>query len=225
MPDYRIEPMPAQISAALVEKLLKVETATVGHTQHWGFMDRRIQPLLPRRRIAGPAVTLAIPGQDSTLLHHTLGQLRPGDILVVDRLGDDKHACWGGGVTIAAKAAGAAGGIVDGPCTDLTEIQDSDFPMWCPGMSPITTRLYHLGGTLNLPISCGNVTVKAGDVIIADETGVLVLPPGEAEAIADAAIATQERGEKTQGRVKAGEKLGDITGATKMVLEALKAAR
>jgi regulator of RNase E activity RraA len=225
MPDYRIEPMPAQISAALVEKLLKVETATVGHTQHWGFMDRRIQPLLPRRRIAGPAVTLAIPGQDSTLLHHTLGQLRPGDILVVDRLGDDKHACWGGGVTIAAKAAGAAGGIVDGPCTDLTEIQDSDFPMWCRGMSPITTRLYNLGGTLNLPISCGNVTVKAGDVIIADETGVLVLPPGEAEAIADAAIATQERGEKTQGRVKAGEKLGDITGATKMVLEALKAAR
>ena len=225
MPDYRIEPMPAQISAALVEKLLKVETATVGHTQHWGFMDRRIQPLLPRRRIAGPAVTLAIPGQDSTLLHHTLGQLRPGDILVVDRLGDDKPACWGGGVTIAAKAAGAAGGIVDGPCTDLTEIQDSDFPMWCRGMSPITTRLYNLGGTLNLPISCGNVTVKAGDVIIADETGVLVLPPGEAEAIADAAIATQERGEKTQGRVKAGEKLGDITGATKMVLEALKAAR
>ena len=225
MPDYRIEPMPAQISAALVEKLLKVETATVGHTQHWGFMDRRIQPLLPRRRIAGPAVTLAIPGQDSTLLHHTLGLLRPGDILVVDRLGDDKHACWGGGVTIAAKAAGAAGGIVDGPCTDLTEIQDSDFPMWCRGMSPITTRLYNLGGTLNLPISCGNVTVKAGDVIIADETGVLVLPPGEAEAIADAAIATQERGEKTQGRVKAGEKLGDITGATKMVLEALKAAR
>jgi regulator of RNase E activity RraA len=224
MPDYRIEPMPAQLSAALIAKLLKVETATVGHTQHWGFMDRRIQPLLPRRRIAGPAVTLAIPGQDSTLLHHTLGLLRPGDILVVDRLGDDKHACWGGGVTIAAKAAGAAGGIVDGPCTDLTEIQDSDFPMWCRGMSPITTRLYNLGGTLNLPISCGNVTVKAGDVIIADETGVLVLPPGEAEAIADAAIATQERGEKTQGRVKAGEKLGDISGATKMVLEALKAA-
>ncbi|WP_342364324.1 RraA family protein [Terrarubrum flagellatum] len=224
MPDYRIEPMPAQLSAALVTKLLKVETATVGHSQHWGFMDRRIQPLLPRRRIAGPAVTLAIPGQDSTLLHHTLGLLRPGDILVVDRLGDDKHACWGGGVTVAAKAAGAAGGIVDGPCTDLTEIQDSDFPMWCRGMSPITTRLYNLGGTLNLPISCGNVTVKAGDVIIADESGVLVLPPDEAEAIADAAIARQERGEKTQDRVKAGEKLGDISGATKMVLEAMKAA-
>jgi 4-hydroxy-4-methyl-2-oxoglutarate aldolase len=224
MPDYRIAPMPEQISPALRDKLMRVETATVGHSQHWGFMDRGIQPLLRTKRIAGAAVTLAIPGQDSTLLHHTLGLLRPGDILVVDRLGDDKHACWGGGVTIAAKSAGALGGIVDGPCTDLTEIQDSDFPMWCRGLSPITTRLYNLGGTLNLPISCGNVPVKAGDIILADESGVLVLPAGEAEAIADAAIERQKRGERTQDRVRAGEKLGDISGATKMVLDALKAA-
>jgi len=225
MPDYRIEPMPPQISPALAEKLSRVETATVGHSQHWGFMDRGIQPLLRNKRIAGAAVTLAIPGQDSTLLHHTLGLLRPGDILVVDRLGDDKHACWGGGVTVAAKAAGAIGGIVDGPCTDLTEIEDSDFPMWCRGMSPITTRLYNLGGTLNLPVACGNVTVRPGDVILADESGVLVLGPEEADAIADEAIARQERGLKTQDRVKAGEKLGDISGATKMVLEAVAKAK
>jgi regulator of RNase E activity RraA len=224
MPDYRIQPMPQQLPAALVAKLEKVETATVGHTQHWGFMDRRIQPLLPGRRVAGPAVTLAVPGQDSTLLHHALGLLRPGDILVVDRLGDDKHACWGGGVTVAAKAAGAAAGIVDGPCTDLTEIRASDFLVWCRGLSPITTRLYNLGGTLNLPISCGGVSVRAGDVIIADESGVLVLPAAEAEAIANAAIARQARGEQMQARVAAGEKLGDISGATRMVLDALKGA-
>lgn len=222
MPDYRVAPMPPQIPPSLVEKLSRVETATIGHSQHWGFMDRGIQPLLKRRRIAGTAVTLAIPGQDSTLLHHTLGLLRPGDILVVDRLGDDKHACWGGGVTVAAKAAGAVGGIVDGPCTDLTEIEDSDFPMWCRGMSPITTRLYNLGGTLNLPISCGNVPVRAGDVILADESGVLVLPADQAEAMADDALARQDRGERSQARVKAGEKLGDISGATRMVLEALQ---
>jgi 4-hydroxy-4-methyl-2-oxoglutarate aldolase len=222
MPEYRIEPMPQRISPALAKKLSRVETATIGHSQHWGFMDRRIQPLLRNKRVAGAAVTLAIPGQDSTLLHHALGLLPAGAILVIDRLGDDKHACWGGGVTVAAKAAGAVGGIVDGPCTDLTEIEDSDFPMWCRGISPITTRLYNLGGTLNLPISCGNVTVKAGDIILADESGVLVLPPGEAEAIADAALARQERGERNQARVKAGEKLGEISGATRMVLDALQ---
>ena len=221
MPEYKIAEMPAPLPRAVVDKLMQVETATIGHWRHWGFMDRRIQPLLRGKRIAGAAVTLAIPGQDSTLLHHTLGLLRPGDILVVDRLGDDKHACWGGGVTIAAKAAGAVGGIVDGPCTDLAEIEDSDFPMWCRGMSPITTRLYNLGGTLNLPVSCGNVPVRAGDVILADESGVLVLPADQAEAIADAALVRQERGERSQERVKAGEKLGDISGASRMVLEAL----
>jgi regulator of RNase E activity RraA len=221
MPEYLINPMPAQIAPELVAKLEKVETATVGHSRHWGFMDRGIQPLLRRKRVAGTAVTLAIPGQDSTLLHHALGLLRPGDILVVDRLGDDKHACWGGGVTIAAKAAGATAGVVDGPCTDLTEIEDSDFPMWCRGLSPITTRLYNLGGSLNAPISCGAVPVRPGDVVLADESGVLVLGADEAEAVADAAIARQARGEANQDKVKAGAKLGELSGATRMVLEAM----
>ncbi len=223
MADYRIHPMPPQVSAALVAKLRKVETATVGHSRHWGFMDRGIQPLLRTKRVAGTAVTLAIPGPDSTLLHHALGLLRPGDILVVDRLGDDRHACWGGGVTIAAKAAGAVAGIVDGPCTDLTEIQDSDFPMWCRGIAPITTRLYNLGGMLNHPVSCGGAVVQAGDVILADESGVLVLPASEAEAVADAALVRQERGERNQDRMRTGEKMGDVSGASKMVLDAQKA--
>ena len=215
--------MPPQIPAALVEKLKRVETATVGHWRHWGFMHRCIQPLLRNKRIAGTAVTLAIPGPDSTLLHHALGLLRPGDILVIDRLGDDRHACWGGGVTVAAKAAGAAGGIVDGPCTDQLEIEQSDFPMWCRGLAPVTTRLYNLGGMLNHVISCGGVPVQPGDAILADESGVLVLPAGEADSVADAALARQERGERNQERVRGGEKLGDLSGASKLVAEALKA--
>jgi regulator of RNase E activity RraA len=100
MPKYEIGPMPEPLPAALIAKLERVETATIGHWRHWGFMDRGIQPLLREKRIAGVAVTLAIPGPDSTLLHHALGLLRPGDVLVVDRLGDDRHACWGGGVTV-----------------------------------------------------------------------------------------------------------------------------
>ncbi len=127
---YTINPMPEQVAAGDLQLLSGVETATVGHWRFFGFMHRSIQPLLPKRRVVGTAVTIAIPGPDSTLLHHVTGMLRPGDILVVDRMGDDRYACWGGGVTIAAKASGAVAGIVDGPCTDLTEIEDSDFPMW-----------------------------------------------------------------------------------------------
>jgi 4-hydroxy-4-methyl-2-oxoglutarate aldolase len=189
MADYRVNSMPAQISPELVAKLMQVETATVVHSRHWGFMDRGIQPLLRGKRVAGTAVTPAIPGPDSTLLHHTLGLLRPGDILIIVRHGDDRHACWGGSVTIAAKAAGAVAGIVDGPCTDLTEIEDSDFPMWCRSMAPMTTRLYNLGGMLNMPISYSRTVVQAGDTILADEPGVLVLPTTEADEVAETAIA------------------------------------
>lgn len=218
MPTYEIGAMPHQISAEVIELLEQTETATVGHWRHWGFCNRHIQPALRGRRVAGTAVTLAIPGPDSTLLHHALGLLRPGDILLVDRLGDDRHACWGGGVTVAAKAAGAKAGVVDGPCTDLEEIEASDFPMWSRGFAPITTRLYNLGGRLNHPVSIGGTVVMPGDAVLCDDSGVLVLPPHEAEAEARKAIAKQASGLITQQRVAEGAKLGDISGATKMVL-------
>ena len=218
MARYEVGPMPNPLSAEVIALLEQTETATVGHWRHWGFCDRRIQPLLRRRRVAGTAVTVMIPGPDSTLLHHALGLLRPGDILVVDRLGDDRHACWGGGVTVAAKASGAKGGVVDGPCTDLEEIEASSFPVWARGMAPITTRILDMGGRLNGPVSIGGVVVMPGDAVLCDDTGVLVLPPGDAEAEARRAIETQARGLKTQDRVAAGEKLGAISGATDKVL-------
>jgi regulator of RNase E activity RraA len=214
---YQIAAMPNPISAEVVALLEQTETATVGHWRHWGICHRGIQPLLRKRRVAGTAVTLAIPGADSTLLHHALGLLRPGDILVVDRLGDDRHACWGGGVTVAAKASGAKAGVVDGPCTDMEEIEASDFPMWCRGMAPITTRIYDLGGRLNYPVCIGGTVVMPGDAVLCDDTGVLVLPPDEAEIEARAAIAKQAAGLLSQEKCANGAKLGDLSGASAKV--------
>lgn len=214
---YTINPMPAQISASDLNLLAGVETATVGHWRFFGFMHRSIQPLLPRRRVVGTAVTIAIPGPDSTLLHHATGMLRSGDILVVDRMGDDRYACWGGGVTIAAKTAGAVAGIVDGPCTDLSEIEDSDFPIWARGISPITTRLYDLGGGINIPVSCGGVVVNPGDAILADDSGVLVLPRDEVNDVATRALNIQERSKLGEASLKTGVKLGEASGASDKV--------
>ena len=224
MPRYEIGPMPAQVSAEVTMLLEQAETATIGHWRHWGFCDRRIQPALRRRRVAGTAVTVAIPGPDSTLLHHALGLLRPSDILLIDRLGDDRHACWGGGVTVAAKAAGAKAGVVDGPCTDLEEIETSDFPVWCRGFAPITTRLYDLGGRLNMPVSIGGAVVMPGDAVLCDDSGVLVLPPAQAEGEARQAIERQRRGLETQGEVARGAKLGDLSGASAKVTVGLSEA-
>lgn len=222
IPKYLIGDMPARISSSLAEKLARVEIATIGHFRHRGFVHRSVAALSPRTgAVVGTAVTLAIPGPDSTLLHHAAGLLRPGDILVIDRLGDDRHACLGGGVARAIRASGAAGAVVDGPCTDPSEIGEVGLPVWCRGVSGITTRLLDLGGALNYPIACGNVPVMPGDAVLADETGVLISPPDEAAEAADEALTRQARAAGRQDRMAAGEKLGEVSGASRMVRESM----
>ena len=107
--------------------------------------------------------------------------LRKGDVLVIDRLGDHKHACIGGGVMCAIKASGCSGVIVDGTITDINELLEYDIPIWSRGLSPITTRLYNIGGALNTPVSIGGAAVLPGYCVIADDSGVLFLPPDEAQ--------------------------------------------
>ncbi len=222
---FVVKESPPQVAPHIIDKLSRAETATVGHIRQQGFANRAIQSIIPGRRVAGTAVTLALPGQDSTLLHHILGLLRPGDILVVDRMGDDKHACLGGGVAVAAKASGALAAIIDGPCTDFSEIRAEGFPIWCRGPAPITTRLLGIGGAFNTPIACGGATVNPGDAVLADESGVLFLPPEAAEAAADWALAKQDSEPGVHVRLRAGEKFGDISGATKIVLGKLATSK
>lgn len=216
---FNIQPMPEQISPDLVELLEQVEVATIGHVLHSGFVDPALRAVLPHKRVAGTAVTLRIPNADSTLLHYLTQLVRPGDIVLIDRCGDTRHACWGGVITNAMKLAGVKAGVVDGPATDFSEFTKVDMPMWCRGPSPITTKILGLEGALNVPISVGGQTIHPGDAILCDESGVVALRPTEARAIAERAIAMQEAEIVLLQRLRAGEKLPDISGATKLVEE------
>lgn len=222
MRKYRIDPMPADADPALLAELEKIETASVGHLRFNGFMHHSIQALDRNQRTrAGVAVTLALPALCSTLLHYALSHVRTGDMLVIDRLGDDKHACLGGAVARAAKQAGIVGVIIDGPCTDVAEILAEGLPVWCRGVSPVTTRQAELGGTFNRPVSCGGVPVLTGDIVLGDASGVVVFPADEAEDIATECIAREIRVARTMGRLLEGEKLGDITRAIDKVKSAV----
>lgn len=214
---YVIKDMPPPVDPALADKAGRVETATVGHRRHMGFLDRGIQCVLPGRRVAGTAVTLALPSQDSTLLHHVIQYLRSGDVLCIDRLGDVKHACVGGGVAAAIKTSGCLAVVIDGPCTDVPEIAQYDLPVWCRGTAPITTRLYDIGGSFNVPVACGGAVINPGDLVIADFSGVLVMPPDEAEADVDWALGKQAAEPAGHARILAGEKLGEMSGASAKV--------
>jgi 4-hydroxy-4-methyl-2-oxoglutarate aldolase len=219
---YELNPLPTQIDKSRLELLARAEPATIGHFLHTGFMDPGVRALQQDVRIAGTAVTVRVPGLDSSMVHYALGQVRPGDIMVLDRCGDMKHAVTGGAVIYAARAAGVAGIIVDGVVTDVGELRRYGVPVWCRGVSPITGKMLGLGGGFCVPVSCGGVAVSPGDAIVADECGVLVLRAGDLEELANRAIAMQEAEKTTLRRLDAGEKMPDISGVTAMVMGKLK---
>jgi 4-hydroxy-4-methyl-2-oxoglutarate aldolase len=218
---FTLKALPDPIEKALVEKLVRAEPATIGHFRNTGFMDPGIRAMQPDVRIAGPAVTVRAPGMDGTIVGYALGQVRPGDVLVIDRCGDHRHAAFGGLVAYACKVAGLAAVIIDGVATDIGEVRTYRVPLWCRGLSAVTTKRIGLAGDFCVPVSCGGVAVNPGDVIIADECGVVVLDRAEAEAAAERAISMQDAEIKSRARLDAGEKLPDISGATKVLQEAL----
>ncbi|SMY09444.1 RraA family protein [Flavimaricola marinus] len=220
---YAIGASAPQVSATLLKRLEEVELATIGHFADRGFMHPSIKPLTPPKgTITGTAVTVAIPGMDSTLLQYAVSTLREGDILVVDRLGDARHACIGGGVASAIARKGGAAAIIGGPCTDPDEIMELGLPVYSTGVSSITTRIRDGGGALNKPVSVGGVPVLPGDIVMADATGVIVIPPDEAEAICEVALARQKKTAEMFARFAAGEQPAGPSPAIQFVENALR---
>ena len=211
---FTVNPMPPLLPPDLIALLEKCEVATIGHVLHSGFVDRGIRAVLPSKRVAGTAVTIRIPHADGTALHYLTKLVRAGDVVVIDRSGDRKHACWGGVITHCMKNAGVKAGVIDGPATDFSEIVKTDMPVWCRGPSPITTKILGTEGQINVPVSVGGQVIEPGDAVLCDESGVIVLKPSEAEAYARRAIEMQERELVTLERLRKGEKLPDISGAT-----------
>lgn len=222
---FEVLKMPKQLPAELLEVALTAEPATIGHFRLFGFPSPSIRPLVPVERTVGTAVTLALAGADSALLHHAAGYLRKGDFLVIDRLGDTVHAALGGGVATVLSRIGVAGVIIDGPCADPGEIADSGLPVWCTGVSALTTRVYGNAGAMNRPVSIGGAVVMPGDLIVADQGGIVVLPPQEAEADLLRAVKLQEWEKENLSVVTQGKQLGELSGASRLVLERTANAR
>jgi regulator of RNase E activity RraA len=217
---FVLNELPPQIDPALLEQLREAEPATIGHIRHVGFMTPEIRLMIPGYlRIAGTAVTVRCYGADIAIVHYALSRLRSGDILVLDRAGDVRHAACGGGVAFCAKAAGCLGIIIDGPATDIQELREYGLPVWARGLSTVTGKgLFH-HGEFCTPVSCGGVAVEPGDAILADENGVLVLKPGDIADAAARAVVMQQAEKVNLRRVAAGENLADINGTNTRIAE------
>ena len=205
----------------VIDGFREVPPATIGHVRQTGFVDTEIRPIHEIGSvIVGRAVTLKMVPGDVTHTRAAIDALGPGDILVVDQAGDRHAASWGEMTSLAAQLRGAVGVIIDGSCTDLLEIREMGMPTFARGLSALVGRRLNLEGGVNLPIQCGGVLVNPGDLVVADDNGIFVLPAVEAEEVYKASRVYEDRSPYVRRWLRGGGTLGDISGLS---VEELKA--
>jgi regulator of RNase E activity RraA len=150
-------------------------------------MGIEIRPLWePIGRLAGPALTVRCPPGDNLMLHAAIYRAEPGSVIVVDAGGDEEYAVAGGNVCAIAQRNGVAGFVIDGVIRDLAEVREARFPVFARGTVPIPGDK-KVTAPLNEQVRCGGVAVSAGDVVVADEEGIVVVPAARAgDVLADA---------------------------------------
>jgi regulator of RNase E activity RraA len=159
-------------------------------------MDPGIKPLWqPMPRLAGPAYPVACPAGDNLMLHVAIHRAPAGSVIVC-AAGDSNWAMAGGNVCAYAQQRGIAGFVVDGVIRDLAETRKNEFPVFGRGVIPIP-GVRKTPGLINVPVVCGGVTVAPGDVVIADEEGIVVLPKAQAAEMLAKAQARAKKEEET----------------------------
>ncbi|MER7580761.1 RraA family protein [Kitasatospora sp. NPDC097691] len=151
-------------------------------------MDIGLRPLwdgMPR--VAGPAFTVQCPPGDNLMLHAAIHRAEPGSVIVVES-GDLDYALAGGNVCAVAQRRGVVAFVADGLIRDLGEVREAGFPVFARGVIPIPGAKKALG-THGAPVRCGGVLVAAGDIVVADEEGVVAVPAAERDRVLEAARA------------------------------------
>jgi 4-hydroxy-4-methyl-2-oxoglutarate aldolase len=148
-------------------------------------MDIGIRPLWNAPRVAGPAYTVRCEPGDNLMLHAAIYRAAPGSVIVVES-GDVDHALAGGNVCAVAQRRGVAAFVVDGVIRDLGEVREAGFPVFARGVIPIPGTKEKIGA-LGEPARVGGVLVHPGDIVVADEEGIVVVPAAREEDILAAA--------------------------------------
>jgi 4-hydroxy-4-methyl-2-oxoglutarate aldolase len=151
-------------------------------------MDIGIRPLWPGMpRVAGPAYPVRCPPGDNLMLHAAIYRAEPGAIIVAEG-GDSAYALAGGNVCAVAQKRGVAAFVLDGAIRDVAETRERGFPVFARGVVPFPGGKAEVG-VLNGPVRCGGVLVHPGDIVVADEEGIVVVPAARAADVLRAAQA------------------------------------
>ncbi len=199
------------------EDLMKLPTGNVADSAgRNSVMESRIKPIDPASKMIGRAVTVECFPGDNLALHQGMAAAEAGDVLVFDLKGFTEAGHFGDMMATACRYKGIAGVVIDGSCRDSQDIKELGLPVFAKAFNPRGTVKESLG-RVNVPVTCGGVTVKPGDIIFGDCDGVVVVPQEQEDEIFDKACAKYEKEIWIREQILKGVTTMEVYGFDKLV--------
>ena len=191
--------------ATAVARLSRVGVATIHEAMgRVGLMKPYLRPVYPGARLCGPAVTVLMQPGDNWMLHVVAEELREGDVIVAACSADSDAGFFGELLATSFRARGGLGLVIDGGVRDVKELSSMQFPVFARAISAKGTVKETLG-SVNIPVVCAGAPVSPGDVVVADDDGVVVVPAASAAEAADASEAREASEVEKRVKLAAGE--------------------
>jgi 4-hydroxy-4-methyl-2-oxoglutarate aldolase len=201
---------PPRTDRALVEGLAGFGVSTIHEAQGRAhLLDPALRPIWPGAHVAGTAVTVSVPPGDNWMIHVAVEQCAEGDVLVVAPTSPSSAGYFGELLATAVAHRGVRGVVLDAGCRDVAELREMGFPVWSRHVCAFGTVKETLG-SVNVGLVCAGQWVEPGDVVVADDDGVVVVPRAKAADAIEASRAREEKEARTRERYAKGELSLDV---------------